>query len=201
MKLPKTLIKMALRDQYIYLLDKCKDTNSVYHDQNTRYSFFLTKQGLYSFRGSVDFYSVYESNWLSIEELRKLECTLTTSTLLDTFDYVSVHTHDFEKRKITSNITHISVKSSEYWDKPNGGMYFSSLINVWTLDGEQHILKVPFAYGHGSNIEHKCFNRIKEVFTSVDTDSDNFTHYCREHGIKLGVQLIEGCKYKDLYHG
>ena len=201
MKQLKAILAMPIRNQYIYLLDKCKDANSIHHDKDNRYSFFLTKHGLFSFRGSVDFRSTFEANFLCIEELRKLECTLTTSTLLDTFDYVSVHTHDFEKRKIASNITHISVKSSEYWDKPNGGMYFSSTISVWTLDGENHTLKVPFTYGHGSNIEHRCFNRIKEVFTSVDTDSDNFKQYCREHDIKLNMQLIEGCKYKDLYHG
>ena len=192
---------MPIRNQYIYLLDKCKDAASIYHDQNNRYSFFLTKHGLYSFRGSVDFKSTFEANFLAIEELRKLECTLTTSTLLDTFDYVSVHNQDFEKRKVTTVITHINVVSSKYWDKPNGNTYFSSLISVWTLDGEQHTLKVPFTYGHRSYIEYSCFNRIKEVFTSVATDSDDFKHYCREHGIKLDMRLVENCKYKDLYHG
>lgn len=206
MKQLKTILALPLRSQYLYLMEKCKDCSTIHHDQNNRYSYFMTKYGLFSFRGSIDFYATYEANFLAIEELREQAAklgvlNLTASTMLDNLDYVSLHNHDLEKRIITAGITHISVMSSEYMDKTNGNMYFSSRISVWTLDGELHILKVPFTYGHGSNIEHTCFNRIKQVFTSIITDSDNFSFYCRENGIKLNMRLIENCKYKDLYHG
>lgn len=184
-----------------YLLEKSNEPLSFYVDNNTRYTFAMTKDGLFSFKTSVDWYSVYESRFLSLYELQKdlknegiRIDAFTPFCLTQNLDFIALHDHYVQARKINADITQIDAKVLEHTSTVTGTTHFSTAITVWDSLGNNHNLVTPLQMG---NVNDVIFRRVKAV--TYITDKRNLTQFCREQGIKLNIKTTNVSRINQLF--